>query len=170
MGGASLQISIEVEILRDEIANLYKRMQMMTSDIPDNLSDQVSRLFDLRSKVYEDLNQLQHKSLILTAAKELAREHKVHHWTWHPKQTSSTSEADLTGYDFQNQPIVNAEVTTSKRPIGTIDKRMFSTLSSLASKQGALFYFVQTDSMLKRALGKIEKNGWKQRITCRMIA
>lgn len=168
MEGVVLKVDVELRRLEVEIADLYDRIQRMTNSPPKTLTAQVSRLFELRSEVYEDLNQLQHKSLILTAAKQLEGVHRVARWTWHPKQTSAITEADLTGYNLQGRPIVNAEVTTSRRPIGTIDKRMFTTLNSLAMKEGALYYFVQTDSMLKRAQGKVEKNGWNQ-ITCRKI-
>jgi hypothetical protein len=162
-----LIIAFEEDLLRKELHVLFKKIKAITAQVPLDLRDQVTTLFELRSEVYEDMNQLQHKSLIISAAKRLLDENpNIDAWTWHPKQTSSVTEADLTGYS-KGRVVLNAEVTTSKRPVGTIDKRMRSTLLSLSNKKGYKYYFVQTDAMFNRARTKIKNNGWQ--ITCIQI-
>jgi hypothetical protein len=162
-----MDIKKEEQILKDEIKNIFNSIQELTKDIPDNLNEQVGRLFQLRSEVYEELNQLQHKSLILKVAKLLKKEFpEINRWTWHPKQTSNPDEADLTCYK-DSIVIISAEVTTSMKPVGTIDTRMRNTLNSLNRKNGKLFYFVQTTEMFNRATTKIIKNNWD--ITPRLV-
>ena len=162
-----MDIIEQEQILQVEIKNIFNSIQQLTKNIPDNLNEQVSRLFQLRSEVYEELNQLQHKSLILTVAKLLKKEFpEINRWTWHPKQTSNPDEADLTGYT-DSIVIISAEVTTSIKPVGTIDTRMRKTLNSLNRKNGKLFYFVQTTEMFNRATSKITKNNWD--ITPRLV-
>jgi hypothetical protein len=167
MENRPLVIAIEEDLLREELQGLFTKIKAITAQVPPNVREQVMSLFELRSEVYEDINQLQHKSLIIMAAKRLLAENPlIDAWTWHPKQTSSVSEADLIGYSKGNV-VLNAEVTTSKRPVGTIDERMKSTLSSLSNKKGDKYYFVQTDAMYNRACSKIKNNGWQ--ITCLQI-
>lgn len=162
-----LDINAEELILKDEINKMFAILRAESDNVPADSLDQVKRLFQIRSKIYEDLNQLQHKSLIILSAKELQKEYsKVTRWCWHPKQTSSIDEADLTGY-IGNEVFINAEVTTSMEPKGSIDSRMGQTLNSLNRKKGRLFYYVQTQKMLTRALTKIKKNNWT--INARLI-
>ena len=56
--------------------------------------------------------------------------------------------------------MISAEITTSEKPVGTIDSRMQKTLAKLAEMQGAKFYFVRTPQMQQRANTKITKVGW----------
>jgi hypothetical protein len=155
-----MKLDEEELILKAEIANIFNTIRYRTETTPTEITQQVERLFLLRSEIYEDLNQLQHKSLILNAAKLLQNEFPgISSWSWHPKQTSHPDEADLTGY-ADRMIVISAEVTTSMKPIGTIDTRMGKTLSSLNNKKGKRFYFVQTNEMLNRAITKIAKNNW----------
>jgi hypothetical protein len=80
-------------------------------------------------------------------------------WSWNPRQTGDSTEPDLRGH-LDGTVVLSAEVTTSKEPLGTIDKRMGSTLQKLAQMDGALYYFVRTDTMLSRARTKVLKGQW----------
>ncbi len=116
----------------------------------------------LRRESYEDLNQIQHEHLIVRAAEwlEVDSQHAVGtEWGWNPRQTGDSSEQDLRG-TLRNAVIVSAEITTSERPVGTIDKRMQSTLSKLAQMSGRKYYFVRTEAMHVRAETKVRKAGW----------
>ena len=82
----------------------------------------------------EDLNQIQHEELAFRAAQFLRSsefEGRDLKWYWNPRQTGDENEPDLRA--TENQEIVlSAEVTTSERPIGTIDSRMRDTLKKMA--------------------------------------
>ncbi len=154
-----LILKTEKATLKKELKHIFGIIQDLTEDLPLTVTKQVKILFEIRSNIYEDINQLQHKALIIKVAGLLKKEYpEIVSWSWHPKQTSHPDEADLTGYDSKKQVIVNAEVTTSIRPTGTIDQRMKSTLESLNRKKGKLFYCVQTPEMYRRAELKIRKN------------
>ena len=146
--------------LKCDIKKIFTVIQSQTESIPKKLNDQVDSLFILHSEIYEDLNQLQHKSLIIVAAEILEKKFiEINRWCWHPEQTSDPDEADLTGYQ-DKKVIINAEVTTSNNPMGGIDTRMRKTLKSLSTKEGKRFYFVQTEKMFNRAKTKITNNNW----------
>jgi hypothetical protein len=122
----------------------------------------IAVLVRLRRETYEDLNQIQHEHLIVRAAEWL--ESDPHHelgaiWFWNPRQTGDNSEPDLRG-TLAGTIVVSAEITTSERPIGTIAKRMQSTLSKLSQMSGRKYYFVRTEAMRKRAETKVTKAGW----------
>lgn len=156
-----LILKTEKATLKKELKHLFNIMQELTRDLPLTVSEQVKTLFGIRSNIYEDINQLQHKALIIKVADLLEKEHpEIVSWSWHPKQTSHPDEADLTGYDSRKKVILNAEVTTSIKPIGTIDQRMKSTLESLSRKKGKLLYYVQTPEMYRRAESKIRKSNY----------
>lgn len=116
----------------------------------------------LRKKTYEDLNQIQHEHLIVRAAEWLLAERKCPaetQWYWNPRQTGDSSEPDLRG-NHSGSIVISAEITTSEKPVGTIDSRMQKTLAKLSEMQGAKFYFVRTAQMQQRANTKIAKGGW----------
>ena len=123
----------------------------------------ISLLRSIREESYEELNQIQHEHLILVAAEWLVAEKRCPPdtlWYWNPRQTGDSSEPDLRGC-VDATVLVSAEVTTSKAPIGTIDKRMAGTLSKLAKMEGQLYYFVRSTAMHKRAQTKITKAQWR---------
>jgi hypothetical protein len=160
MTGKELDIKKEELQLKKSLKVFFRIIIAQTETIPANVDKQVGMLFKLRSEVYEQLNQIQHRWLIIKVAKILKKESpQINFWRWHPEQTSSPIEADLTGY-VNGQVFVSAEVTTSPNPIGTIDKRMEKTLRSLNKKEGKRYYFVQTEKMLMRAVHKIKSNNW----------
>lgn len=116
----------------------------------------------LRKETYEDLNQIQHEHLIVRAAEWLLAERKCPpetQWLWNPRQTGDSSEPDLRGL-HSGAAVISAEITTSEKPVGTIDSRMKKTLVKLAEMQGSKFYFVRTTQMQQRANTKITKGGW----------
>jgi hypothetical protein len=153
-----LDVKTEKLKLQNQIDDWFDKMQMYLDQRPKDTKGQIQHLAIIRKEVYEDLNQLQHKALILEVAERLQEEFSViNTWTWHPMQTSHIDFADLTGY-VDKEVFLNAEITTSLSPLGTIDTRMHSTLMSLNKKKGKKYYFVQTDKMLKRAKSKIKNN------------
>ena len=116
----------------------------------------------LRIEAYEDLNQIQHEHLIVRAAEWLeanAQHESGTIWSWNPRQTGDNSEPDLRG-TLRGAVVVSAEITTSERPVGTIDKRMHSTLTKLSEMAGLKYYFVRTEAMRMRAVTKTAKAGW----------
>jgi len=155
-----LDIVKEKQQLVHELKDWFTRTKDHLNFIPEDLTSQINLLNTIRKDIYEDLNQLQHKALIIRAAEMLQIEFpSIDNWTWFPKQTSHPNYADLTGY--VNQAIfLNAEATTSNKPQGLIDKRMFKTLIELNQKEGLKFYFVQSDAMLNRAVSKIANNNF----------
>jgi len=161
-------IEKETENLKEGLNTLFDYLRRHTQTIPSTTDEQIMLLKNIRSNIYEDLNQLQHKALIIESAVILQKEYpKINKWNWHPKQTSHPEEADLTGY-INNEVFLNAEITTSIDPDGVADTKMRKTMSSLNKKKGLKFYFVQTEKMFNRAQSKINNNGWD--ITPRQIS
>ena len=149
-----LNIQEEKDFLKSDILNWFASLKENLDPIPDDLNSQVELLAKIRMGLYEDLNQLQHVALIIKVAEQLQKNFpKITKWCWHAKQTSHPEYADLTGY-IKKKVFLNAEVTTSSKPVGTIDQRMKSTLVSLNTKEGLKFYFVLTDEMFNRATSK----------------
>lgn len=152
-----LNIITEEKNLKIELQSWFDTMKIYLKDVPIELNDQLKLLEKIRVSHYEQLNQIQHALSIVLAAKELQLEFpRINSWTWHPRQTSHIDFADLTGY-INGDVFLNAEITTSSKPIGTIDRHMKSTLESLSRKNGKKFYFVRTEVMKKRAITKIAK-------------
>lgn len=163
-----LDIAKEKHALEAHVSKWFRSIKQHTEEIPNGLYSQVERLSDIRKELYEDLNQLQHAAMIIKVAEQLQREYVlIDQWHWHPKQTSDPDLADLTGY-VNDEVFLNAEITTSFKPEGTIDKRMKSTLMSLHNnKNGLKFYFVLTNEMYARAQKKKVKNNFD--VTIRLL-
>lgn len=120
-------------------------------------------LDSLRKSTYEDLNQIQHEHMIIRAAEWLLANQKCTpeiQWFWNPRQTGGKSEPDLRG-SHAGVVVISAEITTSEKPVGTIDSRMQETLKKLAEMQGIKYYFVRTPQMQRRAKTKITKGEWE---------
>ncbi|MFN0082292.1 MAG: hypothetical protein ACKVOM_07200 [Ferruginibacter sp.] len=155
-----LDIEKERTILINEMSNWFDKIKSHTENVPLDLNSQIKLLETIRKDLYENINQIQHSALIIKAAEELKIKYpSVDSWTWHPKQTSHPDFADLTGY-VKNEVFINVEVTTSLKPVGTIDQRMISTLTKLNSKSGFKFYYVLTKEMALRAKTKIKNNNF----------
>ncbi|GAB7535185.1 hypothetical protein [Burkholderia sp. 3C] len=139
-----------------------KKIHSLAASPCDSPEAGVDILRRLRMDVYEDLNQILHEHLIVRAAEWLLAHGRVAGdiaWFWNPRQTGDSSEPDLRGM-CREGVVISAEVTASERPIGTIDRRMHTTLAKLSRMAGEQFYFVRTESMRKRASTKIDKAGW----------
>jgi hypothetical protein len=129
----------------------------------DSVEAGIAVLDQLRRETYEDLNQIQHEHLIISSAEWLALNLNLGGgltWTWNPRQTGDNTEPDLRG-TRNGAVVLSAEVTTSERPVGTIETRMKSTLTKLAAMDGLRYYFVRTSSMAQRATTKVSKAGWQ---------
>ena len=152
----------EGKILED-LRQCLKSICKISSKDLISVSQGIDVLRRLRKAVYEDINQIQHEEMALRAVRSLQENDFLNQkldWYWNPRQTGDDSEPDLRA--VKNDDIVlSAEVTTSEKPKGTIDQRMGDTLAKLSNMQGHRFYFVQTDSMEKRARTKIEKGGFQ---------
>ncbi len=158
-------------IINKEKSSIQKRIKMFfdnikniaeykTNDIQSNLIT----IYELRTKIYEELNQLQHAYLIILAAEELKKEHKeINIWFWHPEQTSSLGYTDLTGF-CNDKVILRAEVTTSAKPQGSIDTRMYNVLEKLNDYPGLKYYYVVTKEMKQRAEIKKRKHNYNVEI------
>jgi hypothetical protein len=146
----------------NDTQRLIAHIQRVSSTPVTGIVGGIALLRQLREETYEDLNQVQHEHMILLAADWLIREARCDartEWSWNPRQTGDNTEPDLRGY-LDGTITVSAEITTSKKPDGVIDTRMAGTLQKLSQMQGALFYFVRTDSMSSRARTKTKKDQW----------
>ena len=146
----------------EDLHAILASLRRLSATAPAELNEGLGALREIRKAIYEDLNQVQHESLILDAVEWLTAHEPTYSdadWYWNPRQTGDASEPDLSARRHGVQ-LVAAEVTTSERPGGVIDSRMATTLRKLANMRGSKFYFVRTPSMKKRAETKVARNGW----------
>lgn len=146
------------QVLQEANEFLDSVREIVTGE-PGSVQNPLSIMQRLRTRAYENLNQIQHKAMIIRAALFLEMNdlrNKDVDWYWHPKQTGGLEEPDLRG-EVAGEVIISAEVTTSEKPQGIIDSKMQSTLEKLDTMPGEKFYFVQTEPMLKRANNKVRK-------------
>jgi hypothetical protein len=154
----------ERKVVQDTNA-LINELAGLVSSRPVTAKVAVDILFGLRNSVYENLNQIQHEYLILSAARWLVQEGIAApdtKWQWNPRQTGGRKEPDLRGTHLQTV-IVSAEVTASHKPKGTIRSRMEKTLSKLNGDEflGEKFYFVRTAEMQHAANVLVRRDGLK---------
>lgn len=150
------------------VKTLLSEVRSLVSRAPNSATEGVALLAQLRDIGYEDLNQIQHEYLILAAAKWLIDQETVSanvEWYWNPRQTGGAYEPDLRAKQ-NGKILVSAEITTSRRPIGTIVDRMKTTLGKLSKFPGKRFYFVRTESMSKKASALIKANKFKITVVC----
>lgn len=150
----------EAKVLRDmqEIVSHLRRLSAL--DVKD-VREGIARLREIRSSVYENLNQIQHEYLLLRGLGWLLEngfDSKVE-WEWNPRQTGSGNEPDLRG-SVNGSIVVSAEASTSENPVGIIDGRMRDTLAKLSQMEGRKFYFVGAAGMAQRAKTKTRKANW----------
>lgn len=132
----------------------------------ENITDLRAGLFTLRnirSSVYENLNQIQHEYLILEGLIWLNSNGHAHpdtQWYWNPRQTGDSTEPDLRGISG-GKAVISAEATTSEKPQGVIDTRMKNTMAKLNEMKGNKFYFIRTNPMEMRANTKAKNNSWQ---------
>jgi hypothetical protein len=147
----------EAKILHDmqEIVSNLRRLSAL--DVKD-VRNGIAQLREIRSTVYEDLNQIQHEYLLLRGLGWLL-ENGVDanvKWEWNPRQTGSGNQPDLRGR-VNGRILVSAEASTSENPIGMVDRGMKDTLEKLSQMGGQKFYFVGTAGMAMRAETKARK-------------
>ena len=150
--------------LLNELKEMFSRFRLVGKAEPTNLELGLEILQNLRSLVYENMNQLQHEALLLVLVKLLEAEFYPSiavKWLWNPRQTGHKDEPDLRGMDNRRQIIVSAEVTSSQRPQGLIDRRMAETLAKLSTMPGDKYYVVTSEQMECRAKSKLYSLGYK---------
>lgn len=154
-------INAESKILTDVRRCLESVRQVAGKDVTSAI-DGINVLSKLRQVAYEDINQIQHEEMVLRAARSLQENdfpNQQIEWYWNPRQTGDNSEPDLRA-TLGKDILLSAEVTTSEKPVGTIDTRISNTLTKLNSMPGRKFYFVRTISMEQRARTKVQKAGF----------
>jgi hypothetical protein len=159
----------------DEIINIAQAKDKVLSDMNrfikairefvgedvSSLSHGLVKLRNIRSSVYENLNQIQHEYLILQGLFWLSENgfnQPEIRWYWNPRQTGDEEEPDLQAM-VDGKIVLSAEATTSENPQGVIDSRMRDTLKKLNQMQGNRYYFIRTAAMANRALTKVAKGG-----------
>jgi ferredoxin-NADP reductase len=150
----------ESKVLAD-VSEFLQEVQRLSEDTK-SLHKGINRLRQIRSTVYENLNQIQHEHFILQGLhwlQENGYDGENLEWYWNPRQTGDANEPDLMAKD-NAEVVLCAEATTSEKPVGGIDSRMRDTLAKLNRMQGRKFYFVRTQAMAERARTKVAKNSW----------
>jgi hypothetical protein len=159
---------MEMKGIASERSDLFKELKIMIGGVKGlvekpltSIEDGISLLSSLRELAYEDINQIQHAAMIISAREYLERTQKHNlSWKWNPRNSGTSLEPDLQGSNIEESVLLVAEITTSSEPVGTIQKRMASTLAKLNNLAGEKFYFVQTDRMVTRANTKINKGNY----------
>ena len=157
-----LSLVHEERDLLGKITHVVTAVRLSVKEDPSSVEVGIQTLRRLRRENYEELNQVQHEAMILRAARFLeARDNSrlSPDWYWNPRQTGAADEPDLRGI-IGSRIVISAEITTSERPIGTIDRRMATTLGNLSRMCGRRLYFVRSESMRRRAQTKVDKAGY----------
>lgn len=158
------RVEAEAKVLRDMQEIIAKVRRLSAFDVCD-VRGGIVQMREIRSSVYEDLNQIQHEYLLLRGLEWLLDngfDSKVE-WHWNPRQTGSGIEPDLRG-SVDGRILASAEASTSENPIGMVDSRMKDTLEKLGRMEGQKFYFVGTSGMAMRAETKTRKSHWPIRV------
>lgn len=161
-------LSIAEEQMFQKVEQFIASSKSKIMEKPSNLESGISILERFRQMIYEDLNQIQHEAMILKAARllqgnDFAEKHVD--WYWNPRQTGGTEEPDLRGI-IKGRIVLSAEITSSEKPIGSIDLGIRKTLKKLSKMPGKRIYFVRTESMAMRARTKISKAGYQIEVRC----
>jgi len=142
-----------------DMNRFIKAIRESVGEDVSSLSHGLVKLRNIRSSVYENLNQIQHEYLILQGLLWLLEngfDQPRIRWYWNPRQTGDGEEPDLRA-TVDRKTVLSAEATTSENPQGVIDSRMRDTLVRLNQMQGGKYYFIRTTAMENRALTKIAK-------------
>jgi hypothetical protein len=147
------------------LANAQRQLQALRRALAatvESVEEGALLLGSVRRQAHEQLNQLQHEQLIVTAAEWLVA-HGIGSadtvWHWTPRSRSDHAGPDLMGSAAGGARIV-AEVNALEEPVGVIDAQMRRALAKLAALDGRRYYFVRTSSMKRRAVTKVLKSGW----------
>ena len=155
----------QAKVFQDMQEIISKVRRLSARDMKD-VSEGIEQLREIRSSVYEDLNQIQHEYLLLRGLAWLLAngfDSKIEKWEWNPRQTGSVDEPDLRG-SLGDKTLVSAEASTSEYPKGQVDTRMQETLEKLSHMDGEKFYFVSTVEMANRAKTKTRKGNWSIKV------
>ena len=151
----------DIEHLKEKVLidmnNFINTIRKLVGEEVSSLSDGLTVLRNVRSSVYENLNQIQHEYLIFQGFLWLIRNgfnQPEIIWYWNPRQTGNTEEPDLQA-TLNGKIVLSAEATASEIPQGVIDFRMNHTLLKLNEKEGTRYYFIRTTAMENRARTKI---------------
>ncbi|MEP1576645.1 hypothetical protein [Roseibium album] len=148
--------------VQSDLKYIFEKLGAMTAGASQlELDAGLLRLAQIRSEVYEELNQIQHEYATLCAVEWLASRYDAAGlaWHWNPRQTGDHTEPDVRA-TRDGIIVCSAEVTASANPKGTIDRRMHNTLAKLSQMDGSKFYFVRTETMRRRAATKIGRNNF----------
>ncbi len=151
--------SVERKVL-DDVIDVLQKTKSIVNTIPVSAAEGVELLAQLRTAIYEDLNQIQHEFLVLLAVR-WAQTHGYApigvQWFWNPRQGGGSAEPDLLG-EKDGEHLISGEVTSSDRPKGVISTRMKATLEKLSRCKGRRFYFVRTENMRRKAEMLVRKD------------
>jgi len=144
----------EAKVLQD-MQDIVSKMKALSAQDVKDAQHGYLLLREIRSSIYEDLNQILHEGLLIRGLMWLLQNGFSSNieWRWNPRQSGKGDEPDLKG-SLHGRVLVCAEATASENPVGTIDTRMDKTLTKLGQMEGQHFYFVITDTMAKRARTK----------------
>jgi hypothetical protein len=151
----------DIEHIRGKVLtdmnNFISTIRKFVEEEVSSISDGLTMLRNVRSSVYEDLNQIHYEYLILQGFLWLS-ENGFNQpeiiWYWNPRPTGHTEEPDLRA-TLNGKIVLSAEATTSESPQDLIDSRMNHTLLKLNEMEGARYYFTWTTSMENRARSKV---------------
>jgi hypothetical protein len=152
----------ERKVLADASTLISSLITCCGEALPKSAREAVGVLANIRDLAYENLNQIQHEYLILIAAAHLTNTGAAPpgtEWSWNPRQTGGSDEPDLRG-TLKGAITLSCEVTTSRRPVGTIEARMRATLKKLSAFPGRQFYFVRTKAMENKACMIVSNVGY----------
>ncbi len=152
--------------LRQEMEDLRSAAHSLSSTPITSLYQGIETLGSLRQSIYENLNQLPHKYLLLRALRWLQTNRSPYFgsdWFWNPMQTGTATEPDLL-WELKGRTVVSAEASASQGPVGRIAVRLKKTLEKLEWMEGELFYFALSDLMAIRARKYIREAGWKSEV------
>ena len=154
-----------MKVLKD-MQEIVSKVRRLSAQDVKGVSSGIEQLREIRSSVYEDLNQIQHEYLLLRGLAWLRANgfsSSVGRWEWNPRQTGSRNEPDLRG-SGHSKILLSAEASTSEFPAGKVASRMQETLEKLSQMEGEKFYFVSTIEMANRAETKIRKANWSIKV------
>lgn len=147
---------IRGKVLAD-MNNFINTIREFVGEEVSSINDGLTVLQNLRSSVYEDLNQIQHEYLILQGILWLSENgfnQPDIFWYWNPRQTGNIEEPGRRA-TRNGKILLSAEATTAEIPQDLIVSRMNQTLLKLNETEGTRYYFVRTTSMENRARTKI---------------
>ena len=89
-----LKIQKEKNQLQNEVNQFNSILRKQIENSSTNLKYQVKFLANLRKEIYENINQLQHKALLIRAAEILQKKYPTSKFIWFRGRTFSVSELE----------------------------------------------------------------------------